>query len=324
MNKLLDSIYYNTSSPACYAGIGAVLREAKKYNPAIKKENVEKYLEKQHTYTLHKPIRRKFPRNKVVAVCIDSNWQADLCDMQKLAKYNEGYRYILTCVDVFSKFAWGIPMKNKTPEVTKTAFLQILKGGRKPWWLYTDRGKEFIGKPFQDLMEKKYIIHYVATSFPDVKCPNVERFNRTLKTRLWKYFTQRKTFRYINVLQTIISSINNSYSQPIGCRPVDVTRENENEIRDRLYGKLKLKKKPTFKYNIGDPVRIAKEKGKFQKGYLPNFTKEIFTIFKRLPKDPPAYRIKDEHGEEIEGIFYSPELVKAVDDPTDKRVKRYR
>ncbi len=322
MDKLLDSIYYNTSSPACYAGINAVLREAKKYKPLIKRKDVEEYLQKQHAYTLHKPIRRKFPRRKVVAICIDSHWQADLCDMQKLAKHNEGYRYILTCVDVFSKFVWGIPMKNKTPEAAKTAFMQILKQGRKPWWLYTDRGKEFTGKPFQDLMEKKYIIHYVATSFPDVKCPNVERFNRTLKTRLWKYFTQRKTFRYINVLQTIISAINHSLSQPLGCRPVDVTRENEAEIRERLYGKP-LTKKMTFKFNIGDPVRITKEKGKFEKGYLPNFTQEIFTISKRLHKNPPAYRIKDQQGEEIEGLFYTQELVKAVTEPGG-RPKRYR
>ena len=177
MDKLLDSIYYNTASPACYAGVDAVFREAKIDNPDIRRRDVIEYLQRQRTYTLHKPIRRKFPRNKIVAVGVDTHWQADLCDMQKLSKYNDGYNYILTCVDVFSKFKWGEPIKNKKPDTVRDAFIKILKRGRKPWYLYTDRGTEFLGKAFQNLMLKKNIIHYVAASFPDVKCPNVERFN---------------------------------------------------------------------------------------------------------------------------------------------------
>jgi hypothetical protein len=241
--------------------------------------------------------------------------------MQKLAKYNEGYKYILTCVDVFSKHVWGRPIKDKKPETVRDAFQSILKEGRRPWWLFTDRGKEFIGKPFQDLMIKKFITHYVATS-PDVKAPNVERFNRTLKTRLWKYFTQRKSYRYLNVLQTLIQSINSSYSQPIGCRPIDVNKNNEAKIRRRLYGSSVQGKQQKFKFSVGDPVRITREKGKFEKGYLPNFTSEVFTIDKCLARNPPVYKIKDSNGEEVEGIFYNQELVKAV--PDTQRPKRYR
>ena len=323
MDKLLDSIYYNTASPAAYAGINAVYREAKKRMPKITQKDVEDYLQRQHAYTLHKPVYRKFPRNKVVAIGIDSHWQADLCDMQKLAKYNEGYKYILTCVDVFSKYAWARPIKDKKPESVSNAFQSILKEGRRPWWLFTDRGKEFIGAPFQNLMTKKYITHYIATS-PDVKCPNVERLNRTLKTRLWKYFTQRKTYRYLNVLQTVMQSINSSHSQPIQCRPIDVNKQNEAEIRRRLYGSSsRVKgKKPSFPFNVGDPVRITREKGKFEKGYLPNFTQEVFTVSKCLGRKPPVFKIKDSKNEELEGIFYKQELVKAI--PDTQRPKRYR
>ena len=215
MDKLLDSIYYNTSSPACFAGVTAVHREAKKRNKKIRTADVKDYLERQHAYTSHKPIRKNFKRNKIVAFGVDTHWQADLCDMQKLAKYNEGYRYILTCVDVLSKYVWGIPIKDKKPTSTRDAFLQILKGGRKPWWLFTDSGTEFLGKPFSGSdAQKANRIHYVATSFPQVKCPNVERFNRTLKTRLWKYFTQRKTYRYINILQTLINRFHKPLCQP--------------------------------------------------------------------------------------------------------------
>jgi hypothetical protein len=322
MDKLLDAVYYNTNSPACFAGVNAVYREAKKRNPKIKQADVREYLERQHAYTSHKPVRRKFSRNKFIAHGVDTNWQADLCDMQKLAKYNEGYKYILTCVDVLSKYVWGVPIKDKQAYTVAQAFSQILKKGRKPWWLYTDNGKEFTGKAFQDLMVKKRIVHYTASSYPEVKCPNVERFNRTLKTRLWKYFTQRKTFRYLNVLQTIISSINHSVSQPIGMRPVDVTKENEAEVIQKLFNTDKKKKKQPFKYKVGDPVRIAKEKGKFAKGYEPNFTKEVFTVTECLARDPPVYRIQDKDGEVLTGLFYAPELVRAV--PDTARVKRYR
>lgn len=324
MNKLLDSVYYSVSSPACYAGINAVVKEAKRKDKRITRDNVAKYLEKQHAYSTHKPVRTKFRRNKIRAIAVDSHWQIDLCDMQKLAKHNDGYRYILTCVDVLSKHVWGIPVKDKKSSTVRQAFIKILKGGRRPWWLFSDSGKEFLGKPFQDLMVEKRITHYVATSYPQVKCPNVERFNRTLKTRLWKYFSQRKTFRYINVLQSTINAINHSVSQPIGCRPVDVTKENEKEIIQKLYGPRIppsiLKKQ--IKYRVGDRVRISKEKKTFTKGYESNFTDEIFTVTEAIPRDPPVYSLKDLRGEPIQGKFYKEELVKAVEDT--KRTKHYK
>ncbi len=185
MDKFLDSVYYDISSPACYAGINAVYREAKKRNKRIKLKDVQDYLHRQYTYTLHKPVRRKFTRNKMKAIGVDTNWQADLADMQRLAKYNDGYKYLLTCYDVFSKFGWAEPIKDKKGTTVAAAFQRIIKKGRKPWWLLTDKGKECTSKEFQDLMVKKFIIHYTTQS-PDIKAANAERYNRTLRTRLWK------------------------------------------------------------------------------------------------------------------------------------------
>ena len=103
---------------------------------------------------------------------------------------------------------------------------------------------------------------------------------------------------------------------------MEVTKENEKIIRERLYGSLRNRKPTKFKFKVGDQVRISKEKGKFEKGYLPNFTQEIFKINECIPRDPPVYRIIDQNGEEIEGIFYTQELVKAEEDAP--RPKRYR
>ena len=314
--KALKELYYDVSSPACYAGVSTLLREAKKRGVSgVTRRKVEEFLAKQRTYSLHKPSRRKFPRNKVVAVGIDSNWQADLADLKKLARFNKNFKYLLTVVDVFSKYAWAIPVKSKRPEEVAAAFRSITRdSGRKPWWLYTDRGKEFVGRPFQEMAKDLGIVHVLTTS-PDVKASNVERMNRTIKTRLWKYFTRRKTLKYLDVLQSIVDSVNRSYSRPIGCAPVEVTRENEDRIRKRLYGSIVAKQDFTFK--VGDHVRIAKAKNAFAKGYVPNFTEEVFVVDKRLKRNPVVYKLKDLNSEDIEGIFYREELSKTTLDDDD-------
>ncbi len=284
--KLLDSIFYNMSSPACYTGINAVYREAKKRNSKITLEDVRKYLHKQYTYTLHKPVRRKFLRNKMKSVGVDTNWQCDLCELQKIAKFNDGYRYLLCCYDVFSNHAWVELIKDKQGSTVAKAFALILKkGGCRPWWLLMDRGWEFISKPFKDLMQEELIIHYTTLS-PDVKAGNAEHYICTLKTRLWKYFTRQKTFCYLDVLQSLVRAINNSYTDTLGCRPVDVMQKNEHSIRQRLYSDKELASSSRYRFNVSDKVRIAKERSVFQKGYLPNFTEEVFSVHERIPRHP--------------------------------------
>lgn len=308
----MKDTYTNPKSPACFAGVQAILREARKTNLGIKRKKVQSFLDAQETYTLHKPKRRKFLHNRTVAWGIDSHWQADLCDMQSLSKHNGNVKYLLTVVDVLSKYAWAQPCNSKHPTSVRDAFEVILhESSRFPAYLYTDKGKEFIGKSFREFLNKKMIQHIVSQN-PDVKASVAERYNRTLKTRIWKYLSENKTWRYIDVLQDIVNSINRSYHRSIGCRPVDVCMENENEVWNRLYGNNKAEKPISFKFNVGDCVRIVKEKHIFQKGYLPNFTQELFTISECVPRQPPVYRLEDLNGEPIEGIFYEQELVKYI------------
>jgi transposase InsO family protein len=316
MESILKGVYYNLDSPAVYSGINAVYREAKKLDPSIKLSDVLEFLQKQDTYTLHKGLLRNFKRKKTVAAGIDTDWQADLCDMQSLKKHNKGYAYILTVIDVLSKFAWAEPVKDKSPATVAKAFKKVLEvSGRKPWRLYTDKGWEFRGRPFQKLLDENYI-QYLSSESPDVKASVAERFNRTLKSRLWKHFTTTKSYNYLDCLQDIVTSYNNNYHSSIKRKPVEVDRTNETEVRRILYGspvQLDPPRKPVkFRFSVGDKVRIAKHKGVFEKGYLPNFTEEIFTIKYRLASDPPTYKIEDSGGEDISGVFYEPELVKVV------------
>jgi len=133
---------------------------------------------------------------------IDEQWTADLIEVVNIAKYNQGYRYLLTVVDVFSKHAWVQPVKSKTGKAVTEAMAKILKGGRTPTNLQTDDGKEFYNKTFQALM-KQIGIHHFSTS-EDTKASVVEWFNRTLKQRLYRYFTVQDTSNFVPVLQDLV------------------------------------------------------------------------------------------------------------------------
>ena len=110
----LEQLYYNPKSPAAYAGEQALYKLAKQLSKKVKLQDVRDWLRKQQTYTLHKPIRKKFLRRKTVVAGIDTQWQADLADLSKLSKSNDKHRYLLCIIDVFSKYAWVVPIKDKS------------------------------------------------------------------------------------------------------------------------------------------------------------------------------------------------------------------
>ena len=316
VGKVIHDVYYNLDSPSCYAGVNKVYNEAKKRDKRVKIEDVREFLARQDAYTLHKPVKRKYQRNATKTSGIDVDWQADLADMQSLKKLNQGYTFILVCIDVLSRFAFVQPLKNKTAESVAHGFETIVKRTkRRCWILTTDRGKEFSGSAFQDMLARNDIQHHYATS-PDVKCAIVERYIRTLKSRIWRYFTRTKTLNYIKPLQKIVAAINNSTHRTIGMAPSAVSKKNEKEVWSRLYGQKLPPQR--FVYKAGDHVRITKEKHKLSKGYQPNFTLEEFVITKVLEnRIPHSYRLCDLQGEDVEGVFYREELVRV-----SKRSKR--
>ena len=164
---------------------------------ATKKQVVD-WLANQNPYTLHKPTRRRFSRRKAFVRYIDYLWQADLVDMTHLADYNDGYRYFLTIVDVFSKFTWVVALKKKDAKTVTEAFLSIINDC-KPIKLQTDKGKEFINAFFQDKLRERGIQCYVSQN-EDIKASVVGSFNCNLKTKMWTFFTYRNTYRYVDVL----------------------------------------------------------------------------------------------------------------------------
>ena len=203
-------------------------------------------------------------------------------------------------------------MKNKTGVATVEAFKRILNSKRKPATVQADKGTEFLNKSFQSFLKQRGIKFF--TTYSEMKAAYVERFNRTLKTKMWKYFTYKNTLRYIDILPELVAAYNHSYHRSIGTTPSKVTSGNENKIWHKLYGKKVKNRLNAVKYRlqVGDQVRISKERRVFKKSYLPSWTEEIFTVAKRIPRSPPVYRLKDYDGELIEGVFYGNELQKVV------------
>jgi hypothetical protein len=115
----MEEIYYDPTNPGSYGGVAPLARQTRS-------TKVKPWLATQDAYTLHKPVRRIFPRRKTFAKGIDDLFQADLADMQNLSRYNDGYRFILTCVDVFSKRAFAIPLKDKRGPSVAEAFEKYL------------------------------------------------------------------------------------------------------------------------------------------------------------------------------------------------------
>ena len=210
---------------------------------------------------------------------------------------------------MFSKYAWVVPLKNKTGLSLVDAFKIILASGRKPEKIITDQGTEFFNKHFKALLKDEDIGLY--NTYNETKASVVERLIRTLKTRMWRYFTAKKTMRYIDMLPGLVYSYNHSVHRSIKMKPTDVTADNEKQVWRTLYDHNDDVKHVKYKFKIGDQVRISKIKRKFEKGYLPNFSKEIFTISKQVPCDP-MYKLKDYDGEELKGTFYEKELQEVI------------
>ena len=219
---------------------------------------------------LHKPITRNFQKRSVVSNGIDEIWAADLVEMQKFSKWNKGIKYLLMVIDVFSKYGWIRGLKDKKTETVSKAFDDIFKSKRKPQMLWTDKGSEFISKHFKDFLKRKGIKLYHTEN--EEKSSVVERWNKTMKNRMWKMFTVNNNTVYWDKIDNIVKDYNNSRHSRIKMTPVEASKKkNEKKVWSNLYGGLIYTRPGKPKFSIGDKVRISKYKRQvFDKGYTPN------------------------------------------------------
>lgn len=307
---IIKTTYRNPKQPGALGGVERLQSHAFK---TTSQKKIRSTLLEEDAYARHAPIRRHFHRNPVMAYGIDDCWQADLADLSSLAESNGKNRYLLTVIDVLSKYAWVRPLKDKYGRSIVKAFSMIFKEGRTPRNLTTDQGKEFVNREFQAFLKQHDIRFYACVN--DTKAAVVERFNRTIKSKMWRYFTSTSSFRYTGVLQDMVKAYNHTQHRSIaGLRPVDVNKKNERDVWNYLYLRCAPKKVKTARYKIGDQVRISRYKSEFEKGYLPNWTSEVFTVHRVIPlgylgANEYVYQLCDQHGDIIVGTFYEPQML---------------
>lgn len=258
---------------------------------------------------LHKSSRKNFKRRRFIVKGLDETFQADLVEMIPYEKINKGFRYILVVIDIFSKYVWTVPVKNKNATCVTTAMENILlTDNRIPKNLHTDLGKEFHNKQFKELMKKYKINHY--STYSNKKAAIVERVNRTLKSLMWKELHTQGSYKWIDILPKITLKYNTTKHRTIKMKPVNVNKKNEKSLLKTVYNHIKIVDYTQKKFQVGDKVRISTTRGIFSKGYEQNWSTEIFTIGKIQLTNPISYLLIDESGQFIKGGFYKEELQK--------------
>ena len=246
---------------------------------------------------LQKPIIRKFKKRKVYSGFKDNIWGVDLADMQLLSKFNKWFRFLLCVIDIYSRYAWVIPLKDKKGESIVTGFQKILKdSNRKPNKIWVDKRGKFYNNSFKQGLKDNDIEMYSTKNKGKSVIP--ERFIRTLKTKIYKYMTSISM--YIDKLDDIVKECNNKYHASIKMKPADVKDSTyigfKKEIND---------KDPKFK--MGDNVRISKCKNILLKDIY-RIGQKIFLLLAKLKILYHGHVINDLNSEEIIGTFYEKEL----------------
>ena len=222
--------------------------------------------------------------------------------MQSLSRKHKGIKYLLCAIDLYSKYAFVIPLENKNRISVTNGFNKIIKqSNRKPNKIWVDQGTEFYNV-FKKWLSGNDIVMY--STYNEGKSVVAERFIRTLKNKLHKHMTATGKNIYYDVLDDVVNKYNNTKHSTIKMKPIDVGNnkriciDEHNEKRSR--------------FKVGDRVRTSKFKNIFAKGYTPNWSSEIFIVDKVNDTVPYTYNLKDLNDEEILGSFYDRELQKTI------------
>jgi transposase InsO family protein len=298
--------YFSARQPASFSGLSGF------FDNSIYKDKtkVQEALSDLYTYNVHRPLRKTFKRFPYFTAFKDHIWASDTIYYPKYKHQNRQNAYILLVIDTFSKFLWCEPLKNKKADGVRVALAKIITTSkRRPQLLHTDKGTEYYAGPVKSYLKEQGIRIY-STHSP-LKSMIAERAVRTVKSRLERLFTFNGKHNWIDHLEDVVHSINNTVHRSIKMRPIDVSAKNEGEVWAALYGRYVLKKEQPPKFNKGDFVKVAKTKLLFEKGYTSNYSKETF-IVKEISKlvPVPMYRLADSQENDIEGQFHGSELIK--------------
>jgi hypothetical protein len=329
IENLLSKIYYDPSNPASYRGVSPLLKEvnrilAESQRTKLPRETVVDWLEKQDSYTSIKNSRINFPTNPYKIPQLNSQAGSDMIDMSKFEDENDGNRWILVFMNLYSRFVWTEALKSKDALSVLNGLIKIL--ARVPFKhqsLQTDRGSEYYNKHFLAYLKENDIILFSTGSsvFP------VERFNRTFLAIIFRYQTAKNTRNWVSVLQDLTDSYNNAFHTAISATPYEILnglKEPKNVRTSKAY-KIQFEKyaKQDRKYilPINQLVRLSYDPhhgNPFQKSYHGRWTDEMFRVAEIIdkPNQRLLYKVKTigEPSELIQNTFYANELSKVNED----------
>ena len=333
VHNVLHKIYTDPTSVAGFASVDKLYKVGRKVLPTLKISDVRTYLTAQRPHTEYGVRRKKFLKRAVFTSGPQIYMTADLADFQNLSKFNEGFKYVLFILDYFSRKLTIFTLKNKKASTVGGCFEKYLKRYPSYKYLHADEGKEFQGAGNVDIL-KKYGVTIYHVKNRVHKAAQVERSIRTIKTKLFKVLDHYNTKKYISHIGDVVKSYNMSpHGGLMGLTPnfahtlkgLDVLPDLAHELYkhkfknyspQHMYKKNILGPAPSVvshtSKNVGDYVRIQNLDQSFNKGYLPAHTREIFKIRKTYNGPPQHFRLSDLKGENIDGTFYGPELVKTV------------
>ena len=280
--KEFDKIYSNLNIPGAFS------------RKILRKENQPKQLLQNVIHSLHGPRRKKFKRRKLIVHYPGQIIEMDLVDMQKLSTKNSNHKYILMTIDCFSKKVWARKLKTKNGLETAKAMRSIFEEMNFPvHTIIFDEGKEFYNKHVKKLLNEYVITYYSILT--EKKAGAVERVNKTIKSIIWKYFSEKKTNRWVDVLPKIIENYNKTYHRTIKMSPNEVNWNNREQVFKNMYPKVNTIVK--CKLKKGDNVRVAQYKKEFSKGYKINWSRDIYTIVRVYQRLGVCwYKIADSSG----------------------------
>lgn len=227
-------------------------------------------MEKNDNYNLQKPIKRSFRTAKVVVSGKNEQYDVDLADLSTWMNENDGNRYLLIVIDVFSRYLWVEPLKSKTGSEVKKALQKIFNRSKVPEKARSDGGSEFSNREVVRFFKQNGIYHHIARN--SAKACYAERVILTIKQKLWRYFLTHRKYRYVDVIQNIVKSYNETPHRSLNTQaPQDITEENSADLWAYLYLKTNKQQSKTekknlrfykqhFMFKIGNFVRISYKK----------------------------------------------------------------
>ncbi len=337
--RYLRNLYRNVKKGGSY-------QSAEKLHETVKREGrfnislgrVKKFLEGEETYTLNKEVRR-FKTNHIGITDLDVVWEADLADLGKYSSWNDGYRFLLGCIDSFSRKLWVRPLKSKGGlEIVRALKDIFAQDGRKPRTIRSDRGSEFTNNLVSRFLETENIGQSFTSNLS--QAAYIERCWKSLKKRTVKYMQDKRTWKYINILQDLVAGYNDTHHSSLGMRPNDVTSGNRLEVeyiqlerrkkrapKPRARSKIPQEagilplvpgKEPKFIFDAEDHVRISLRPEKLSSEYKQRWSTEVFVVrSRRIRNGIPVYKVKDLDGDGLIGSFYAQELQKVAEPRKD-------